>query len=100
MVAEQAWLDDLHGATDAVVHKVLDKMRRLLETGLDLGHIRVLERIMTDPQHRIPDDGKARELLAYGQLLPYPNESEWYYPHPLLTVHLLKPNGSSSSGSG
>jgi hypothetical protein len=82
------------------VTKVLDETRRLLETGLDEGHIEVLEGLMADPRHRIPSDGKARELLTYGQLLPYPNESEWYYPHPLLTMHLLRPIASSSSDSG
>ena len=24
--------------------------------------------------------------LSYGHLLPYPNGSEWFYPHPLLTI--------------
>ncbi|MCC6558386.1 MAG: hypothetical protein IT372_36060 [Polyangiaceae bacterium] len=99
-LAEQAWLDDAPRATEALVAGVLDSMRRLLETGLDQGHIGVLEGVMADPFHRIPSDGKARELLTYGHLLPYPNESEWYYPHPLLTKHLLRPTDSSSSGSG
>lgn len=98
-LAEQAWLDDALQATEAVVAGVLDSCRRLLETGLDDGHIKVLEGVMADPRHRIPSDAKARELLTYGQLLPYPNESEWYYPHPLLTKHLIRPSDGSSTGS-
>jgi hypothetical protein len=36
-------------------------------------------------------------LLDYQHLLPYSNGSEWYYPHPLLTMHLVrtKPAGSA-----
>ncbi|HSN97952.1 MAG TPA: hypothetical protein VLS89_06625 [Candidatus Nanopelagicales bacterium] len=100
MLAEQCWLDDVPSATPAQVEAVVDSARRLLETGLDRGHIRVLESIMMDSKHRIPEDDKARELLAYGHLLPYPNESEWYYPHPLLTLHLLQPSERSSTASG
>ncbi|KYF82742.1 hypothetical protein BE17_40720 [Sorangium cellulosum] len=98
-LAEQAWLDDAPSATPALVDAVLDSMRRLLETGLDEGHIEVLEAVMANPRHRIPSDARARELLTYGHLLPYPNESEWYYPHPLLTMHLLRPTARSTSGS-
>jgi len=38
--------------------------------------------------------GKSTELyrvvLTYGRLLPYPNKSVWYYPHPLLTLNRVK----------
>lgn len=90
-LSEQAYLDDAPQATGPLVDKVLDKMRRLLETGLDEDHIEILERVMRNPLHRLPGNEKARELLTYGQLLPYPNETEWYYPHPLLLMHLLRP---------
>jgi hypothetical protein len=99
-LAEQAWLDDVPSATKPLVDKVLDKMRRLLETGLDEGHIEALERVMKNPLHRLPGDDKARDLLMYGQLLRYPNETEWYYPHPLLLMHLLRASTSSANGSG
>ncbi|WP_437590079.1 hypothetical protein [Sorangium sp. So ce1000] len=98
-LAEQAWLEDAPHATPALVDAVLDSMRRLLETGLDEGHIEVLEAVMANPRHRIPSDERARELLTYGHLLPYPNESVWHYPHPLLTMHLLQPTARSTSGS-
>lgn len=99
-LAEQAWLDDVPSATKPLVDKVLDKMRRLLETGLSEDHIKLLEQVMKNPLHRLPGNDKARELLMYGQLLPYPNETEWYYPHPLLLMHLLRASTTSASGSG
>ncbi len=96
VVAEQAWLDDVLTVDMNLANRVIDEARRLLETGLDEAHIDVLEHIIHNPLHRLPGDGKARDLLTYGQLLPYPNESEWSYPHPLLLMHLLKPLTNSS----
>jgi hypothetical protein len=95
-LAEQGWIDNVEQATLPLVDRVLDEARRLLETGLDAGHIAVLKAAADDPDHRLPADHAARELLDYGKLLPYPNDSEWYYPHPLLTMHLVrvKPPGS------
>lgn len=97
-LAEKAWIEDAERATPALVDKVLDEARRLLEMGLDAGHIEVLERLASDPLRRLPPDERARELLGYGQLLPYPNESEWYYPHPLLLMHLVRPSQAGSIG--
>lgn len=97
MLAEKAWLEDADHATDEIVGAVLDEARRLLETGLDAGHIEVMEAIAKDPNHRLSVDPRARELLEYGQLLPYPNESEWYYPHPLLTLHMVRVSTAGSS---
>jgi hypothetical protein len=97
-VAEQAYLDDADQATRPLVDRVVDEARRLQETGLDAGHIRVLEAAATDPRRAIPEDPLARELLDYGKLLPSPNETEWYYPHPLLTMHLLRVGKPGSSG--
>jgi hypothetical protein len=103
-LAGYAWDADAEQATDDIIAKVLDEQRRKRETGLHRGHIELLASIAEDPEHRLPEGPLAQELLSYGTLLPYPNESEWYYPHPLLTMHLVrpKPSGSpgSSSGSG
>lgn len=99
MVARGAWIADAEIANAAIVDKVIDEARRLLEMGLDAGHIEILEMLAADPLRRLPPDPRARgELLSYGQLLPYPNESEWYYPHPLLLMHMVRtsPTGSSS----
>lgn len=98
MLAEKAWLADAERADGHLVDKVLDEARRLLEMGLDAGHIEVLEKIVADPLRRLPPDPRARDLLSYGQLLPYPNESEWYYPHPLLTMHLVRTSPAGLSG--
>lgn len=98
-IADEAWHADADQANESMMRVVIDKARRLLETGLDKGHIAVLQSIADDPQRELPKDPTARELLEYGHLLPYPNESEWYFPHPLLTLHKirLKETGSSSS---
>jgi hypothetical protein len=45
---------------------------------------------MRDPKHRPVYDARIERLLQVNALLPYPNESEWYYPHPLLTLHFLR----------
>ena len=97
-LAERCWLDDVDQATPPLVDRVVDEARRLLETGLDAGHIEVLEKAAQDPHHRLPADPRARDLLDYGKLLPYPNESEWYFPHPLLTMHMVRTSPPGSSG--
>ncbi|MFT3776197.1 MAG: hypothetical protein QM820_63445 [Minicystis sp.] len=97
-LAEQGWIDDAHQASKPLVDRVLDESRRLLETGLDAGHIRVLEEVAADPRRIIPADSRARELLDYGKLLPYPNEMEWYFPHPLLTMHMVRTSAPGSPG--
>jgi hypothetical protein len=89
-LAELAWQKDVDAATDELIDRVLDERRRHRETGLHKGHIRLLEEIAKDPKHQLPEDPLAQDLLSYGTLLPYPNESEWYYPHPLLLLHLLQ----------
>jgi hypothetical protein len=89
-LAEKGWFGDRERATDEIVEDVLEERRRHRETGLHKGHIRVLEGVARDPQHRLPEDPLAQDLLTYGTLLPYPNESEWYYPHPLLLRHLIQ----------
>ncbi|WP_437751198.1 hypothetical protein [Sorangium sp. So ce1389] len=96
-LAEFAWDEGADVATAALVDRVLDERRRRRETGLHRGHIRLLEAVAADPDHRLPEDELAYKLLTYGALLPYPDGSEWYYPHPLLTLNLVraKPTGSS-----
>lgn len=94
-VAERAWTADVSTATPEIVADAVDEARRDRERGLDVGHLGVLRAVMADPQRQLPDDPRARQLLDWGHLLPYPNESEWYYPHPLLTLHLLRAPGST-----
>ncbi|MDC3954670.1 AAA family ATPase [Polyangium jinanense] len=89
-IAGLAHREDLAQATDELVERVLEEARRQRETGLNKGHIRTLEEIAKDPDHRLPEGNLAQELLTYGTLLPYPNDSEWYFPHPLLLRHMIK----------
>jgi hypothetical protein len=96
MVAQEAWHGDADTASEAIVENVIDQERRLLETGLHRGHIDVLETVIQDPDHRLPHDELVWELLTLSKLLPYPDHSEWFYPHPLLTRHLLNRAGSTS----
>ena len=93
--AERAWSADVDQANLEIVDQVIDEARRERESGLDRGHIDLLREVMNDPVHELPNDPMARKLLDWGHLLPYPNESEWYYPHPLLTLHLLQRRGST-----
>jgi hypothetical protein len=95
MLAQEAWQADVDAATDDIVDSVIDQERRLLETGLHRGHIDVLEAVMRDPDHRLPKDDLVWELLTLSRLLPYPDHSEWFYPHPLLTRYLLSRTGST-----
>ncbi|HZI14965.1 MAG TPA: hypothetical protein VE153_31635 [Myxococcus sp.] len=96
-LAELAWDRAMPQATPELVDQVLDEWRLRQEIGLDKGHLQLLEEVAKDPQHRLPPGALARELLNYQHLLPYPNDSEWYFPHPLLTMHLVR---TSQAGSG
>lgn len=98
MLAARAWDAGADKATEALVDRVIDEARRLMETGIDRGDIALLAAVANDPVHELPDGEKARELLSYGHLLPYPNGSEWFYPHPLLTIRKIRkpPAGPSA----
>jgi hypothetical protein len=91
-LAEVAYIADAPSATDALVDRVLQERRLHQETGLHRGHLRVLQSIADDPRHALVEDPLVEELLVSGSLLPFPNNSEWYYPNPLLTMHLVKPS--------
>jgi hypothetical protein len=102
MLALSAWTADAPRATREMVDGVLRKARLLMEQGVDGGHVEVLERIVRDPKHNLPpgkhESELARDLLKYGRLLPYSNGSEWFYPHPLLTMNKVsaEPPGSAT----
>jgi len=97
-LAEVAWDQDASAATPELVTQVLNEWRLRQETGLNTDHIRLLQDVMKDPEHRLPSGELAYELLNYQHLLPYPNDSEWYYPHPLLTMHLVRTPPAGSAG--
>ncbi len=71
------------------IEGVIDESRRLMENGMHTGHIEVLESIAADPEHRLQNNPLVWELLSLERLLPYPDGSEWYFPHPLLTIRMV-----------
>jgi hypothetical protein len=97
-VADLAWEEDQLAVSEKLVNKAIDDFRRKLESGLRTSHIKLLQEVAADPAHRLPDrPGDYRDIVGEALqnfwLLPYPNESEWYFPHPLLTLSILKPPG-------
>lgn len=95
--AGEAWEARSSEVTDAIVQEVLRDARGLKELRITRDEIELLTEVMQDPQHRLPDGEIARQLLREQRLLPYPNDTPWYYPHPLLTLVLLKPGRPSES---
>jgi hypothetical protein len=78
-------------ADGALIDGVLRQARLDMELGIDAGHLQLLRKVMQDPAHDLPPhDEKVEELLTTGWLLPYPNEHEWFYPHPLLLMVRLR----------
>lgn len=98
-LSEVAYIADASSATMDMVDRVLRERRLQQETGLHKGHLRLLQSIVDDPRHEAPQDPLVEELLFSSSLLPYPNESEWYYPNPLLLMHKLQPSASSTKSS-
>lgn len=81
----------LEGATDPVVEAAIDRVRRTLQWGVTREEIVLLESVAADvPAHRLPGGELAAALLHRHQLLPYPNDDLWYYPHPLMTLSLVR----------
>lgn len=89
-------------ATPELVDRSIDMVRRQLEIGLHAGHLRVLQSVIDDPQHRLPNEPLTEELLLNAWLLPFPNRSEWFYPHPLLLLQQLQsfPSATPSPSVG
>jgi hypothetical protein len=105
-LAGQVLLRGAETASGADLDTALREQRLLLEAGLNTEHIAALRSVMDDPRHRLPPGTIGYELLRTNRLLPYPDGSEWYYPHALLTKgDLLKgasraaTNGSAASSS-
>jgi hypothetical protein len=92
MVSERGWSRDLDRADEAAIDEVIDEWRRLVEMGIDRRHLELLAALLDDQE--LPDDERIPDMLNRGWILPYPNESEWYFPHPLLLkVKLAKRRG-------
>lgn len=92
-IAGPAWDRSLSQADEAVVERAIETMREVTEAGLTTAHLEVL-RALLDDSGSLPDSNLVAEMLDVCLILPYPNESEWYFPHPLLLkVKLPKPTG-------
>lgn len=98
-LSELAYTADAAAADEAMVDRVLRERRLQQETGLHRGHLRVLQAIADDPQHALVEDSLVEELLVTGSLLPFPNQSEWYYPNPLLLMHMVKPSAGPTKSA-
>lgn len=101
MVSGECWDRDLPLADSAAVETCINERRRVQEQGIRREDLEILRAVAQDPQHLLPRSALADALVEQHHLLPYPNESEWYFPHPLLTLNLLRletPPGSTASG--
>jgi hypothetical protein len=67
-----------------------------VEAGLSSNDIDILKGVRDDPTLRPPSGEDATRLIVTRRLLPYRNDSEWFYPHPaLLRGPLLGEPGST-----
>jgi hypothetical protein len=86
-----AWDRSLPYADEGVVERAIEHMREETEGGLTRRHLHVLRGLLDDPGE-LPDDDVVGEMLDVCLILPYPNESEGYFPHPLLLKVKLRPS--------
>jgi hypothetical protein len=92
-LAGPAWDKSLVAANAEVVEHAIEQLRSETEAGLGKRHLDILRELLESPGE-LPDDPLVGEMLDVCLILPYPNESEWYFPHPLLLkVKLPKPGG-------
>jgi type II secretory pathway predicted ATPase ExeA len=85
LAARQAVLAHRADVSDAMIDKALDERRRLREQGLNEQHVELLARVAASKDRLLPKDEPSTWMLIDSErLLPYPNDSEWYFPHPLL----------------
>lgn len=86
-VAEKCWDRSLETADDAAINTAIRARRLLYEEGLDEKTIALLRRVAKD--RSLPDDDTVPHLLRNWWLMPYPNQSVWWQPHPLLMISAL-----------
>lgn len=91
LIAESCLAEQHAQAQRADMNAAVDELRRLYEVGLHRGHVDVLNALARDPERRVADNPLVQQLLRDRRILPYPNESEWYFPHPLLTRTVIHP---------
>lgn len=89
-LAIRGLIDRVSVVSPAMADQAIDDLRREKEGGLNTDEIAELQKVLDDPQHRLPGGEVALGLLDKHLLLAYPNESTWYLPHPALTLKLLQ----------
>ena len=92
-VAEQSWDRSLERADEAAVDAAIHARRYLYEEGLDDRATTLLRRVADN--RSLPDDESVPNLLRNWWLVPYPNQSVWWHPHPLLMISALADPGAS-----
>jgi hypothetical protein len=87
-VVKAAWLEGgvLNGL---LVEAVIDEYRRRWEWEVGTTKVKRLAETLHSRQH--DDTEQFNDLLDARCVLAYPNETVWYYPHPLLTLSKLRP---------
>lgn len=90
LVSEACWDRDLPLADEAAVDACIDERRRIQELGITQEALEILKQVVQHPQHLLPASPRTQALVEQNHLLPYPGESQWYFPHPLLMQHLLR----------
>jgi hypothetical protein len=88
-VALEHIFENADASRDELIDRVLREHRLGIERGLHVSHIDILRSVKNDPLHRCPDGDLVWELVRSEVLLPYPDGSPWYYPHPVLLLGRL-----------
>jgi hypothetical protein len=92
-IAIQGLMHRVSNISTEIADRVVDDLRREKEGGLNTDDIAELQKVLDDPEHRLPGGEVALGLLEKHLLLAYPNESIWYLPHPALTLKMLRRPG-------
>lgn len=86
-LAAECWDADEEQATEPLADKVLQRWRRTYEEGLDAAALELLREAKASTE--LPGGREALRLVTNLWLLPYPNSSIWWAPHPLLLMEKL-----------
>lgn len=83
-----AYLAEAPAITEDMVDKAIDKRRRILGTGLYQPDYELLKQVRRAPHAPLPRHPSVDVMLKTARLLPYRNDPEWFFPHPLLLRYL------------
>ncbi|MDP3278916.1 MAG: P-loop NTPase fold protein [Deltaproteobacteria bacterium] len=87
-IASEAYHANVKVVDEDLVDRVLTAHRKNVEESLFKEDYELLGKIMLDPLHELLDRDRAAGLLRDQKLMVYPNESEWFFPHPMLSRKL------------